>query len=234
LATIEVTEWHPDIGSVWARVVSLWTAYVVDITLSWTSATEIVNTHHSVIVTVVGATDTNIYHVVDGAAPSIDAQQILFVQSRSGWLFFPGVLEPTYGGRTTSTDWVTNIQALREDMWSAWCSAALTSVSTLSYNLNGFGGVALIKYFVVQYDSTFFIDWTVVTVKAQTSSEFYFQSRPVSTGQLAPSQVVVGGSSAAADLTPVVAALNDIALIDVDYQANNGGDIFSLRGRVRS
>jgi hypothetical protein len=56
-------------------------------------------------------------------------------------------------------------------------------------------------------------------------SDFVGSSMPVA---------LSAGGGGAVDLTPVVDALNDIALIDVDYTANNGATIFSMRGKVRT
>lgn len=43
-----------------------------------------------------------------------------------------------------------------------------------------------------------------------------------------------GGGGGGVDLTPVVDALEDIATMDVEYQANNGGTVWSMRGKVRA
>jgi hypothetical protein len=51
--------------------------------------------------------------------------------------------------------------------------------------------------------------------------------------QRTPVAVVSGGGGGSIDLTPVVTALNDIATMDADYTANNGGAIWTMRGRVK-
>lgn len=222
MATITVNEWHPDVGSIWARMVALWEAYVVDTTLTWAFTTATVSTHRVARVTITGAVDTNVYNLTDGATGSTNVQPVIFVQSRPGWMYFPKVLEVTYGARTTTTDWTANMQAARRSIWSLWTSCAFTADTTLAYSLNGLGGVATWAWFTVRSESTLLIDWSVVTVKAQTATDYFFQSRPISTGQLAPSAVVLSTGGGSTDLSGVVTALQDIAHQDIVTAVDNG------------
>lgn len=49
-----------------------------------------------------------------------------------------------------------------------------------------------------------------------------------------PVTLAQSGSGGSIDLTPVVAALEDIATREIDYSANQGGEVWSLVGKVRT
>jgi hypothetical protein len=60
------------------------------------------------------------------------------------------------------------------------------------------------------------------------------EAQPTDLIGTAPSFVVSSGGGAAPDLTPVVSAIEDLLLIDVDYTCNNGQNVISVRGKTRT
>jgi hypothetical protein len=61
---------------------------------------------------------------------------------------------------------------------------------------------------------------------------------PGKVNQYNPLQCGIAGSStaggAAVDTAPIVAAIEELALVDYDFAINNGADMFSMRGKVRT
>lgn len=236
MATITKTEYHPNIGSVWARVIALWQGYVIDATLTWSTSLTVTSLIFYVQVTITGETDTYVYNLGDLGAEGGSLQPVAAVTGSSGWMSTPKVMRYSYDERETETDFATNIVPLKQSILSYVSAASCASPSDYNIDYSILSGNQKVWYWAAAVDTMMVIDWISLVQANETDDETFWQSEPPSNaGPDAHLMIVTaGGGGGSVDLTETNAILRDIALADADYTINNGGAIFTLRCKVRT
>lgn len=235
MATTTYTEWHPHIGSVWQRSVALWESYIGNSAITWTQAVNTLNGHRCVQITLTGSPDTTVYVLVDDSLRSTSTMRIIDVASSAGWRTMPKVQPASQAGRTTLTDFDAKLVALRRLIWPAWTNCALGSEASATAVPNNAPDEIDLFYFTVRFDALFFLDQLTISLFTETTTSYFYNGQQVCDGATDPRFNTVGGSSGGStvDLTPVVDAIEDLALVDYSLSLNNGASVFSMRGKVR-
>lgn len=234
MATITNTEYYPHVGQVWKRAVQLWEVYLQDATLAWSSSLTAVNSKMALTVTLAGPVDTTIYRLSDVNHASGRVYGLDFIFTLPGMMYMPKVLEASYGARVTKTEFGNKISNLRASAIAQWTQGTQIQTGTGSFNV--FNPTGEVTWSVQTYRLDFMVvqdAMNLFTVASTVTDTFPGGENPTQ-GVSRQSVTLAGGSSAPQDNTAIVAALNDIAMIDVSYTANNGGAVWSMRGKVRS
>ncbi len=235
MATNTLTEWHPHLGSIWQRAIGLWEGYIGDATVTWAALYTTVSSHWCWQITLTGAVDTNVYKLVDGGRRAADFQPVQYIDTLPGWRAMPKAQAATQAGRTSDTDWNTNMVAARAAIWVDYDNGDTVSYTLTSKNLTSLSMVAKYRYAVVRYDNDTIFDVTCLITATQTATEYLYNGYPVTSGVPVNVLAVLGGAGGGGvDLSGVVAAINEVANADPEYVANNGANIFSMRSRVRT
>jgi hypothetical protein len=146
----------------------------------------------------------------------------------------PKVLEPSYGARTTVTDWNTNVRDFRWDyVIYNWIQPSQGSLRTDSWNTAFTSGQIYQAYKVLKQNQIAVLDSTCLTVAPQTTTKYYYNSTPPCNGALVEPAAAVSGGGGSVDLDPLVAAVEDLAMVDYSFSLNNGASVFNMRGKVR-
>ena len=227
-------EYFPNMGVLWSRIITLWTTWVQQPGVSW-SISIFPDPNYRVydIAQSFGPT-TNNFRLWDFGMPIASKYKADALRITPGWMTTPGVLTPNYGARVPGTEFISVLQPTRDFIWATATNAAQVSSTGSSYAFGPPG--CTVHYQAATYTDGFVVlgDWLTLTTFQQLGiSLFPNSTNPAISAPNAP-MPVVGSGGAAQDLTPIVEALNDIALIDVEYTANNGGAIWSMRGKVRT
>lgn len=234
MATNTYTEWHPHLGSIWQRAVGLWEGYIGDATVTWSASYTTVSSHWCWQITLTGAVDTNVWKLVDGGRRAADFQPVQYIANLPGWRTMPKVQPATQASRTTETDWNTNLRSARGAIWVDYDNGDTVSYTTVSKNLTSLSMVAKYGYAVVRYDNDTVMDVVCLITGTQTATEYLYNGQPVTSGVPTNDLTVIGGGGGAAvDLTPVVSAIEELAMVDYDTSINNGSQMWSMHGRVR-
>jgi hypothetical protein len=146
------------------------------------------------------------------------------------------ILPLTVGDTQSREIWNDVIRPLRHDIIEEIGDCFQETTATVDENLNLTGMRARIVNVVYTRLMYLFVDTLICYTDDGSGSYSFAGNIPPTDGQFsagAPT-ILAGGGGGSVDLAPVVAALQDIALMDVDYVANNGSTTWSMRGRVRS
>ena len=224
MATNTYYEWHPHLGSIWSRMIDLWEGYIGDSTVSWASAITSRSSHTAIQITLTGATDTNIWVLVDSTRRAADFQPPLYIQSLPGWQRMPKLMPATQAGRTTKTDFGTNLRTLRGTIWVDYDNGDTVSYTTINKNLTSLNMTADWSVAVVRYDNQIVIDVLVIAVGDQTATEYFVNSRGPADMAIARPNNVLGGGGGAVDVSGIVNALKDM-LHKVQQFSINGGKV---------
>jgi hypothetical protein len=228
-------------GAAWSAVAALWSSYVPHEDWSWsytfgTGAFGPTN-FLKVTVAIVKPDDTYNYNYIIVDTPIVSggrgAGPVSYVISQPGWSTNAPPVLFTYGGRTSLDDYQTNVHPLKRDLVYACTNVAAAT----DWRFDGGGGyIGEVEY---KTWGMLYLDFAgpvlaLDQIMVDSNPEYpripdASLANPLQLGR--PGCPSGGGS---VDLAPVVAALQEIALIDVDYTANNGGTIFSMRGKVRA
>lgn len=235
MAVITYEQYYPDIGKMWPDIVTLWTSYVQVDTLSWSTGLTTVSGRRVLGVTIDDGTDQTTYNFWDLAMAATQKYRAVDMVNLPGWMTPPPVMLSVYGSRVTSIDYTTTLWALRAFFYTWYCSASVAVNAAHTYAVSPPGANAFMKYIVWDEQFANGVDFLTLAVFDRTANAGFPGDVNPTAGARTPSVPVIGGSTGKQiDLAPVVAALNEIALIDVDYTANNGGAVWSMRGKVRT
>jgi hypothetical protein len=106
-------------------------------------------------------------------------------------------------------------------------------VSNVTQDGNIAGALFTWRIFVWYEGQSWTLDWQQLTTYDGTDEDLDMIGGPQPTDFDPHGSGAVGIRSAAIDSSAIVAALQDIALREEDYVANNGGTLFSMRGKTR-
>lgn len=237
MATTTTNILCPNVGAAWANVLGIWTNLI---TLSGISiATSLITNlgMRGIQIYSVGAVDTNIYNNfcadIDATATKVPMPYVL---SAPGWRAVPKTLPETSTSGNTKLLFENILVPIRTQILTSWCGATQQALVTTTNTFPNVTGYALHQYearYVCVMQSA--LDGYSLTTKTPAVTLINANDAQTTDGLLCGQPgMVVGGTINEAVLAPLVAAVEACALIDVDYSANNGGSIFSLRGRVKT
>lgn len=236
MAVIATTLYYQDVGKIWQRVLTLWVSYLQTATkINWIRSLDVSTGYRAVVITVTQGANTLIDTMVDMGLPSSLKYPTDYLMSLPGWMTFPQALSPSFGAKVTASEFTATLAATREFIIEQFSTASLIASNTLNWTMNPVSAQAYIHYTIWQENARAGTDWmTLVTATTTPASLFGAGINPLEAGRT-PSVPVIGATGPSEEQwAALVAALNDIALRDVDYTANNGSAIFSLRGRVNN
>lgn len=237
MADITIKELYTHPGLIWLRCIELYEAWLPDDTVAWTSTTTgLVSSRRALTIVLTGASDTTTYVLIDVNTSVNDCYHFSSFFALPGMGSMPKGTPLVVGSRTVTDVYGESIELARRTMVEYWTNSSQTSVAAYA----GYNYVE-IEIQSVQRVRSYnrygyrWLDSTIICYYEQTTDvvvpgdQNLFNQPKEGAGVAAG-----GGGGGSVDLSPVVEALNDIAMIDVDYSANNGGVVFSLRGRVRN
>jgi len=226
---------YPNMGAVWQAAVKLWEEYVPNEDWTFSASIASVDSHNVVQIVIDDGTDETTYDLfpqcqMNGANLGAD----FFGQP--GWTYNPGPKLATYGSRTTWTDFNSNIVALRGSIYSNFCGDFDNgSQSTRDCTLNILSAHVKLWYTPWVERSRCGVD-VIACPKYTASTDYEWgEDRVGNEGILPPNlTIALSGGGGSVDLTETNEILQDIALADADYTANNGASIFTMRCKVRA
>jgi hypothetical protein len=232
-STIKVV---PNGAAAWQALLQTWDLFADHTYVSWSFAYAHPSFYHQWTVTMGlsgGGSDTVVVIPVD--VEYTDVSPIMYLFGLPGWrTTSPKVYQdPLWDGNSPYDDYASGPLLLRRDI-----ALKYTGVGA-GYNQSDYTGTRLgvqIAWWSSHYihDLILAIDTTQLVFGVLSGTTF--QAQPTDGVVISPATVYASGGSGGApiDLTPVVAALEDIASVDVTYTANNGGAIWSMRGKVNA
>jgi len=240
MADIDYYEVHPHAGSVWLKMLEIWLEYLPNET--WTFGVTYTTNAFSglaflvVVVEVVQDTDTVRNHMALSDTPTVSGygnNPCVYVGSRPGFGAMPPVLPYLYGARSVIGDYDSNLHPAKITLLQRCTNAYHVS----SQHASGGG------YIDPQNFSTFtsiFFDragpWTMTDV-IQTWDEDAVWRPAGDQPTINPYQEGVpgggGSGGVSVDLAPLVAAVEELAMVDHNLSINNGSVMFSVTGKVR-
>jgi len=220
-------------GAVWASAMALWDAFATGTYTSWAYARNNVDPMKGEKITVglpAGGTDT--FTFLDPTCRNGERQSLLYLMNTPGWRMplTKCYANPLPSGASMTDAYHDGPRNLRREMVNNWTGVSpdgsTNDVTDTEFGITG------------QYYCDVYVDHLAVATDAYG---VYFGTPTYDGMQGYPSDFVggttmvvpsAGGGGGSIDLTPVVAALEDIATRDVDYTFNNGSAIFSMQGKV--
>jgi hypothetical protein len=238
MAVINHYELHPNIGAVWQRVCALYATYAPDDTLTWSYVFNYQligsSNNQDIEITIDNGTDQNVYFLILADLYLGDLLPIVYVSSRPGWYAMPAALPRVSGSRTILTDAITTLLPIREGVWTNFTRGSLHHQGSFTQSYDLTNAKTCVWHRIVGSGQQVVADWHSVSVEDIAGTITWASGVPQSTGD--PDGVIVasGGGGGSTDMTGVVAALEDIATREMDYSANQGGDVWSMYGKVRA
>lgn len=234
MATTTITEWHPHLGSIWQRLVGLWSDWVTAELGTWATAITAVSSCTCVQATVSNGTDTTVWNLVDGGRGTIDFQPPAYIASLPGWYATPPVLKEGTTPWHRPTLFNSQLVSLRGNLWVDYDNGDVVSYTLLTKFLSNLSMKAYTYFAVARYRNQIIPDIISIQTGVQTSSEYLYNSQPI-TPDVPVSRLAVigGGGGSTVDLAPLVAAVEDLSFVDQTFTINNGADMFTVRGRIR-
>jgi hypothetical protein len=223
----------PHAGAIWTQALQLWDDYAQGTYTTWAYAVAPTGGMFGYKITVgLPAGGTDDYTLVDLSVRDGYQQAVSYLMQLPGWRAqlnkpYPDTLPDGHGALGKFQDLLRNF---RRQIWLTHCSASpahsIDGVGDSAFGLNMYTSTDVMQRGLLLVTDT--IEFAYGTMDADTLVAYPTDGIGMETGS------VVGGSSGGSvDLTPVVDALEDIATMDVEYQANNGGAVWSMRGKVR-
>lgn len=240
MATNNYYNLHEDAGAVWYHVNLLWQLYVEHETWTfghtWTTRSNGSQDFLALKITITTDTDTDNYELTFLDTPVFSGtgkNPPHYVMSRPAFGYGAPVMAPSYGARDTIADYNSNMHPIKLQILVHSCNA---SDGTDSYvDGTGFDGwVANRTYqtlFTWYYGAYVLVDYIAVNsgdLKLLPGNPGY---NPLMYGLAGAPQA--GGGGGSTDLTPVVDAIDNLAMVDYNTSINNGAQMWSMRGRVR-
>lgn len=224
----------PSIGIAWTLIVAQWSAWVQDDAKSVTfSQGDLLGQRFVSISFSTGPTSVNNnYILADIKAASSDVP-IGYIATSPGWRAMPGILNDVYGGNDTLESWRDQVLPARAQYWATLAGITAPVWTHADHSGTVTGVTSRHSYAEVSQRLLSAMDAGLCTVVSSALAAGTVVEQGLGDGLMAGVVLPAMSAGGQQDLSGVIAALNDIALIDVDYTANNGGAIFSLRGKVR-
>lgn len=229
------------VGSAWAGIVALWKEYVPHEDWAWSyewGVGEFGGTSFLKVKVKIAKPDTDYYYsfiIVNTPVVTYPRgrESIRAVITSPGWSTCAGPVLPTYGARNSLANYEANVHVIKRDLIYYACNINYEA----DHRLDGGGGYIGSVDFKTW--ATFYVDWSgPVVLVDQVMVDSTPEYPCVPDADLAnPLQVgIPGGSSGggSVDLAPLVAAVEELALVDTDIEINNGAAMFSVRGKVRT
>lgn len=233
MADITTTEYFPDVGQLWARVVALWEYYVQNTTSSWIVYYSAVSSCRAATVIWTEGGDDLYHQLLDISLAGSGKRRVDDIISAPGFSTAPKTLLTSYGSHSPGTDWAGTLWFARNKIIENWSNAEQLLDNQQSWTLAPMSGTSYIRTSVWRERNVALADTsTLTTWDGASGAEIAGGQNPAFPGKTPSVPVIGGGGGGSVDLAPVVEALQDIALRDVDYQANNGSTVFTMRGRV--
>lgn len=235
MATSHIYDYCPNVGRVWLNTVTEINAFVVSAGITALNITLDTSTGYRDLQfdRVQGANNV-IAHYIDTAMPATARYQADYLQGLPGWMTMFGPTAPIVGTKDFLAIFASHGIATRNLIWANYTNAIIQASGLASWTIQPLGSAAQNSWRVWTDNPTTGMDWITAVAQLQqgTTGRWANGTSPAEMGR-SPSVPVVG-SSGESGTAEIVAALNDIALIDVDYSANNGGAVWSMRGKVRT
>lgn len=226
-------------GALWQAIAALWADYVSHTDWTWAYSVES-GTPGSVSVltvkiTIVKPDDTYIfkYFACDTILVSATRgrQPVGYVLSRPGFNASPIPVLSTYGSRTTITDYASNVHEMKKTL--VYNATDIAAAAEHSYDAGDYAiGSLTSKTWMVVYQDLTGPVVMVEQIAVYDTPEYPLvpdanPQNPIGTG--IPGCPSGGGS---VDTSGIVAAIEELVLVDRDIFVNNGASIFSVRGKV--
>lgn len=235
MATTIIKEYYPHAGAVWSRAIDLVTTYLttVGMAMAWEVSTE--SGYHRLLINLTEGPDTNSYRLFDLDHPATEFYTFNYFFTLPGIHKSPPILPKERGTFSVLNLWDAQMQLMRFLFVETLLNCTYTYLGTGEFTQANPPTLLKTLDARVRKGLNLGFDQVCCATANDGAPAEYIGAQPNFQGQPNgyPAQIIGGGGSAI-DTAPIVAALNDIALIDVDYVANNGGVVFSLRGKVRA
>lgn len=233
MATIDIAEYYPHAGLIWARAIDLLTPVVLDGALLWVWSSDPYGSLYRLQVQVNGGADDLHYSLYDLYQPAGEHYSFDYVFTLPGIRKAPPIFPKLGGSRNTLDFWDASATDMRKSFMADITGWSSTEIDATDYTTTGPATRYKGAVWTVKKAQHFGTDWILAQADNGSPPAGYVGAQPEAQGGPALAPVaVVGSGGQAVDLAPVVSALQDIALIDVSYTANNGGAVWSMRGRV--
>lgn len=227
--------WQPHAGACWLRAVELWRQATANNaqTPYWTVGSS--NGHRFLEAGNIASGVVSSETLVDMSCPDTEVYSFEYVQQLAGIRAMPVVFNKG-GGATELVQKYMDVVAFARQAWMALITGWTTTlIAGYDFNTTLPPIRTIQQIWAVKKGIKVGTDWIVAQGSTTTvAAGNPTQAVSANTGQPSLSPAMVVSSGGVGDLTEIVEALNDIALRDVDYVANNGSTVFSMRGRVNA
>lgn len=214
------------IGNAWARCVADWEAYVVDLTatfaISMTNAAPL--RAMKTDTTIGGVTQTNIYYISE-IEPFTGMAVTTYLQAQ-GMRTMPRTLQPLYGARNTLNEWRNVMVPFRRTTMCGAMGITAKSLRQDSQDCSPINYDGYIDYWAVVKNGLFGMDSTLLQLYQADWTWVLTGDAPLSDG------LCGGAQGQIIDVSGIVESVDQIAFNDVDVSFNNGGVIYSVRGKA--
>lgn len=235
MATTHLYNYCANVGRVWLNTVTEINAFVLSAGITALNITlDTSSGYRDLSFDRVQGANNVIAHYIDTAMPATEKYRADYIQGLPGWMTMFGPTAPIVGAKDFLAIFASHGIATRNLIWAQYTQAVIQASGLASWTIQPIGSAAQNSWRVWTDNPTSGVDWITAVAQSQVFSTggWANSASPAEMGR-SPSVPVTGGGGDSGT-AEIVAALNDIALIDVDYTANNGGTVFSLRGKVRS
>lgn len=226
MPTVTKGEVYPHLGAIWKRMVALWEVWLQDSTLTWAlNAASSYLGRPAVKITLTAGADVQEFYLVDYGAPNSGIYPPDLMVSCPGWMNMPTILAPTYGARTTATEFGSKLVAARKQLWLNKTNAFSSSFTDFGgYNLPGLTAVVRAQYLAWRFECRLGTDIVTMTTAIQTADDTIPGGQDLS-APIVPTNVTTlgsGGGGATIDLAPLTQAVEDLLNRDVVTTIDNG------------
>lgn len=223
----------PGVGAAWAYALNLWEQYVAGTYTTWAYTMASLNTGRAIKVTVglvAGGTDVHWIQPFDSVTGETMTLQTIF--DSPGWRTMPQQVLPNTTPDAIGVDiaYLNGPFALRKDICGTWGNATVVQAHNWEISLSDIGEQSIYVFITYRVNTSFFD----VTGILWSNAGLFTTIAAQATDLIGAAPVFVQSSGGSVDLGPVVTALQDISMIDVDYTCNNGQNTVSVRGKVRT
>lgn len=235
MATSHIYDYCGNVGRVWSNFVIHFNSYAISAGITALNVTLDTSTgYRDLQLDAVQGANNVITHLIDTAMPATERYRADYLQGLPGWMTMFGPTAPVNSGKDFLVLFANTAIPTRELIWAQYTNATIQASGLVSWTIQPIGSAARNSWRVWTDNPTSGMDWITAVAQLQqgTTGRWANSASPAEMGR-SPSVPVTGGGGEL-DTGAIVAALNDIALIDVDYTANNGGAVWSMRGKVRT
>lgn len=221
------------VGAAWAAALALWVDFANGVYTSWSYSLSILNSGYSIEVTVGlsgGGTDVHKIQPLDTNYNNF--MPLTYVFNSPGWRTMPQVALPVTvpGGGSVDTAFTNGPWALRASILGSWCNVSGSHDVNDQYSMPE-GIQTTIWRQIWKGGNLAFVDVIGIMWSTPTGLDSVTGQPTDFIGSAPPISMSSGGGSV--DLTPLVAAVQDLVTQEVDWTANAGGSTWSLHSKVR-